>query len=146
MISTSLEASTYIGFNILAIVELPSGKITLHPMVGVVAIVVSVNGVPIRLTEERWGHILEYHGELASLLDQILLTIAEPDIVFKSPKDVKENLVAVRKFTELVRYGFAENLAVHYKEVSSRDGFILTVFPISAGRVRRRYRLWRRLK
>ncbi len=39
-----------------------------------------------------------------------------------------------------------EDLAVHYKEASSEDGFILTVFPMSADRMRKRYRLWRRLK
>jgi len=112
----------------------------------VVATVVSVNGVPIRLTEERWGHILEYHDELAGLLDQILLTVAEPDMVFGSPKDIRDNLVAIRIFAELAKYGLAEQLAVHYKEVSKEDGFILTVFPISADRLRRRYRQWRRLR
>ena len=122
-----------------------SGKIVLRPREGVVATVVSVNGVSIRLTEERWGHILEYHGELARLLDQILLTIAEPDMVFESPKDIENNLVAIRIFAELAKHGLAEHLAVHYKEVSNEDGFILTVFPISADRLRRRYRLWRRL-
>ena len=130
----------------LATVGLSSGKITLHPRAGVVAIVVSVNGVPIRLTEERWGHILEYHDELARLLDQILLTVAEPDMVFGSPRDIEENLVAIKMFSELVQYGLAEHLAVHYKEVSNEDGFILTVFPMSANRVQKRYRLWRRLK
>ncbi|MFQ6134257.1 MAG: hypothetical protein ACE5KU_00385 [Nitrososphaerales archaeon] len=118
----------------------------MHPRAGVVAVVVSVSGVPVRLTEERWGHILEYHSELAKLLNQILLTVAEPDIVFRSPKDVKENFVAIRMFPELVQYGLAEHLAVHCKEVSTEDGFILTVFPISADRVQKRYRLWRRLK
>lgn len=28
------------------------------------AIAISVNGVPIRLTEERWGHIKEIHPEM----------------------------------------------------------------------------------
>lgn len=118
----------------------------MYPTDGVVAIVVSENGVPIRLTGERWGHILEYHGELARLLDPILLTVAEPDMVFESPRDVKENLVAIRMFRELVKHGLAEHLAVHYKEVSNEDGFILTVFPISNDRLQKRYRLWRRLK
>ncbi len=130
----------------LATAGLSSGKITLHPRAGVAAIVVPANGVPIRLTEERWGHIVEYHGELARLLDQILLAVAEPDTVFESPRGVEENLVVIKMFSEIVQYGLAEHLAVHYKEVSNEDGFILTVFPISADRLRRRYRLWRRLK
>ncbi len=130
----------------LSSVELSSGKITLHPRAGIVAVVVSVDSVPLRLTEERWRHILEYHDELAALLDKILLTVAEPDMVFGSPRDIEENFVAIKRFTELARHGIADHLAVHYKEVSDEDGFILTVFPISAKRMRRRYNLWRRLK
>ena len=126
--------------------ELSIDKITLHPRAGIVAMVASVNDVPIRLTEERWRHILEYHSELAKHLDKVLLTIAMPDTVFRSPRDVKENLAAVKKFTELVQDKLAEYLAVHYRELSDKDGFILTVFPISAERLRKRYGLWRRLK
>jgi hypothetical protein len=43
------------------------------------ATVNSVNDVPIRLTEERWAHILEGHGELANMQGQILDTVAKPD-------------------------------------------------------------------
>jgi hypothetical protein len=35
-------------------------------------IVKSKNGVPIRLTEERWLHIVENHGDLAGYYDDIL--------------------------------------------------------------------------
>ncbi len=89
---------------------------------------------------------MEHHDELTDLLDQILVTVAEPDMVFTSPKDVKYNLAAVKSFNELVNYGLAEYLAVHYRETSSEDGFILTVFPISIERMRRRYKEWQRLK
>jgi hypothetical protein len=41
----------------------------------------SRNGVPIRLTEERWAHIVEEHGEMQGLGDEILRTIAAPDRV-----------------------------------------------------------------
>ncbi len=135
-----------ISFSILMNVELSKSKITLQSRAGLVAVVVSINSVPVRLREERWRHILEYHGELAMLLHQILLTVAEPDMVFESPRGIKENLVGVKMFNELVQHGLANHLAVHYREVSEEDGFILTVFPISADRVRRRYRSWRRLK
>ncbi|MBW1933133.1 MAG: hypothetical protein JRI56_08995, partial [Deltaproteobacteria bacterium] len=33
------------------------GKIAWHPKPGIAAVVESVNGVPIRLSEERWSHI-----------------------------------------------------------------------------------------
>ena len=39
-------------------------KISWHPRPNVIAVVTSMNGVPIRLTEERWLHIIEYHREL----------------------------------------------------------------------------------
>lgn len=125
---------------------MPRSKITLHPKAGLVAVVTSLNDVPIRLPEERWAHILEHHDELVDLLDQVLITVAEPDMVFTSPRDVKENLVAVKSFNELSNFGLAECLAVHYRETSSKDGFILTVFPISIERMRRRYKEWQRLK
>lgn len=123
-----------------------SDKIPLRPRGGVVAIAKSIREVPIRLTEERWSHIIEYHGELARFLDQILLAVADPDLVFESPKEIEPNFVAIKRFVELVQYRLADRLAVHYKEVSKDDGFILTVFPISDERARRRYRLWQRLK
>jgi hypothetical protein len=39
----------------------------------------SVNGVPIRLTYERWYHIVESHDDLASCFDEVLDTIETPD-------------------------------------------------------------------
>lgn len=40
-----------------------------------IGIAVSKNGVRIRLTEERWYHIVENHDELAGLSDEVLLTV-----------------------------------------------------------------------
>jgi hypothetical protein len=37
----------------------------------------SVNGVPIRLTDERWEHILDAYPELASYRETILDTVKE---------------------------------------------------------------------
>jgi hypothetical protein len=37
--------------------------------------VTSLNNTSIRLTEERWTHILEEHGELAQMQQQILDTV-----------------------------------------------------------------------
>jgi hypothetical protein len=44
--------------------------------------VYSKNGVPIRLTDERWAHIMEVHGELAGLRLEIVETIANPTEIF----------------------------------------------------------------
>ena len=46
-----------------------------------IASVQSRNGVPIRLTDERWTHISEEHCELAGLRLEVLETVANPDRV-----------------------------------------------------------------
>jgi len=39
----------------------------------------SKNGVPIRLTDERWTHVAEEHGELADLRSAVLETVSQPE-------------------------------------------------------------------
>ena len=41
----------------------------------------SVNRVPIRLTAERWSHIVNSHDEMAGYYDDCLEAIEEPDLV-----------------------------------------------------------------
>ena len=41
----------------------------------------SINDVPIRLTNERWIHIIENHDDLAGYYDETLLLIENPDYV-----------------------------------------------------------------
>lgn len=38
----------------------------------------SKNGIPIRLTAERWAHITDEHGELAGLRSEVLEAVEEP--------------------------------------------------------------------
>jgi len=45
-------------------------------------IVNSKNGVPIRLTDERWAHVTEEHSELAGLRLEVLETVANPTEIF----------------------------------------------------------------
>ena len=45
--------------------------------------IISKNGIPIRLTEERWAHITEEHCELAGLRVEVLETIEHPDEIFQ---------------------------------------------------------------
>lgn len=78
---------------------------------------ISKNGIPIRLTEERWFHIVENHDELAGLSDEVLLTVEDPDYVVKGWSD---ELLAVRKIND-------KYLIVVYKELEN-DGFIITSF------------------
>lgn len=45
--------------------------------------IVSKNGVPIRLTDERWVHISEEHAELAGHRLEVLEALREPDRVVR---------------------------------------------------------------
>jgi hypothetical protein len=82
-------------------------------------IVKSKNGVPIRLTEERWIHIVENHDDLAGYYDEVLMCVEDPDFVIKG---YGYALIALRKKDE------KKFLAVVYKELSESDGFIITAF------------------
>jgi len=87
-----------------------------------VHIAYSINEVPIRLTEERWFHIVENHNDLAGLYDEVLSTIENPDLILKGYSDA---LVGVRQMKE----GYY--LSVVYKEVTANDGFIITAYRTS---------------
>jgi len=42
-------------------------------------VVLYKNGASVRLTDERWSHIVEEHNELAGLRYDVLETVAEPE-------------------------------------------------------------------
>jgi hypothetical protein len=79
----------------------------------------SVNGVPIRLTYERWYHIIENHDELASYFHEVLDTIEKPEFVVRGNKG---SLKASKSM------GRRKWLVVIYKEISKRDGFVITAY------------------
>lgn len=80
--------------------------------------VLSKNSVLIRLTEERWFHIVESHDDLAGRIIEVLETIAEPDIIAEG---VKDEFLAAKKID-------TKWLVVVYKEINKKDGFIITAF------------------
>jgi hypothetical protein len=43
----------------------------------------SVNGVPIRLTDERWEHIIERHFDLFNYKEAILEVIEQPEFIYR---------------------------------------------------------------
>ena len=92
----------------------------------------SVNGVPIRLTDERWEHILDSHPELASYRETILDAIENPDYILASRRGALAAVVV------LGRKAF---LHVFYVEKSRRDGFILSAY--LEGEMDKRKILWR---
>jgi len=79
----------------------------------------SKNGVPIRLTQERWLHITEEHSELAGYMFEVLEAVDDPQVIYKGGAD---ELLAVREVEP------GKFLVVVYKELSVEDGFVITAF------------------
>lgn len=88
-------------------------------------------GVPIRLTEERWFHIVENHDDLAGHYDDVLETVENPTLILKG---YGGSLIAVKGVAS------KKYLAVVYKEVTEEDGFIITAYFTS--RISRRWIRW----
>ena len=93
----------------------------------------SVNKVPIRLTEERWFHIVENHNDLAGWYDDVLATIENPHLILKGYKNA---LIAIRRLKE----GYC--LCVVYKEVTREDGFVITAY--STSKIKMEAIIWQR--
>jgi hypothetical protein len=100
-------------------------------------IVKSINNIPIRLTNERWIHIVENHDDLAGCFDDVLLTVESPDYVIKG---YQEALIALKQREE------GKFLAVVYKEIGRSDGFIITAYLTSKIKLEREVILWQRQK
>ncbi|MBC7227592.1 MAG: hypothetical protein H5T61_10215 [Thermoflexales bacterium] len=98
----------------------------------------SRNSVPIRLTGERWQHITGRHPEMARLQEQVLETVAEPDLVQQG--DFGE-LLAIRFYPETPLT--SKFLVVAYREIGQEDGFILTAY-LTNRPSQRRTVLWKR--
>ena len=81
-------------------------------------IVTSKNGKSIRLTDERWAHIVEEHNELAGRRYDVIEAVADP--------------------TRILAGNEGEHLAVHEVETGkwlvavyreeANDGFVITAF------------------
>lgn len=76
----------------------------------------SVNNVPIRLTDERWSHIVYSHDDMAGYYDDCLRVIEQPDLVVAG---YRGSLKAAKG------YGKDRYLQVIYKELSGSDGFVI---------------------
>lgn len=77
----------------------------------------SINGVPIRLTDERWEHILDSHPEVASFRVTVLEAVENPDYILASRRGA---------FAAVMVLGRGAFLHVFYVEKGRRDGFILS--------------------
>ncbi|MBI4824250.1 MAG: hypothetical protein HY805_08490 [Nitrospirae bacterium] len=80
----------------------------------------SVNNVPIRLTGERWRHIVENHDDMAGYYYDILEAVSSPTWVVEGDAN---DLWAVKLTSQ------RKALLVIYKEMKEqKDGFIITAF------------------
>jgi hypothetical protein len=98
-----------------------------------VDIAYSVNQVPIRLTEERWAHIVENKPYMSAYYGNILATIENPTFILRGYAGA---LVAI---SPVGRHLF---LNVVYREISRQDGFIVTAFVSS--KVNKGNIIWRK--
>ena len=98
--------------------------------------IVSRKGIPIRLTDERWSHIIEEHAELAGMRRDVLEAVSDPERVLRGNHGA---LMAVRGIEA------GKSLVVVYTERGD-DGFIITAFfTRSASSLNRRKQVWPKL-
>jgi hypothetical protein len=49
----------------------------------ILEVVYSVVGVPIRLTEERWEHIVDRHPHMTSYYEDVLEAVEKPEYILR---------------------------------------------------------------
>jgi len=95
-------------------------------------VVKSKNNVTVRLTEERWFHIIENHDDLAGYYEDVLKTVEEPDCIIEGYGGA---LIAL---TQMLKNKF---LAVVYKE-SENNGLIITAYFTSRIKIEKEVIIW----
>ena len=86
-------------------------------------IVYSIEDTPIRLTNERWNHIIRRHPELDGQKEKVLETVNNPDFI--QVGDLGD-LLAIKHYLETPLT--TKYLIVVYKELAEKEGFIITAF------------------
>ena len=82
-------------------------------------VVRSKNNVPVRLSEERWFHIVEEHSEMAGYYFEVLEAVEQPEAIYagKAGEDIAVKQIEKGKY-----------IVVVYKELGKEDGFVITAF------------------
>lgn len=101
-------------------------------------IVKSKNNIPLRLSKERWNHIVLKHPEMDGQKERMIETVTDPDLIQQG--DFGE-LIAIRFYdsTPLT----SKYLVSIYKEVIDTDGFIITAY-YATKPSKRRHVIWKR--
>jgi len=104
-----------------------------------IGVVTSKNNVVIRLSAERWSHIVEAHDYMAGNQDLVFETIENPDFISYGGKD---ELIAVKHYKKT---SIAEkSMVVVYKEETD-NGFIITAFMTSKpDKIFKRGAIWKK--
>lgn len=93
----------------------------------------SVSGALIRLTAERWAHIIDEHPEITGLKFDVLETVRNPDRIVAGNTN---ELLAVKEYKP------GTWLVAVYRELNG-DGFIITAFLTSkTAWLSRKRQLW----
>ena len=96
----------------------------------------SINGYPIRLTEERWHHIVTKRPFMSGYMNAVLDAVENPEFVLRGNRGAK---IAV------LNLGRNQWLQVMYKELKvkgERDGFIISAYIESS--FNRKQIIWKR--
>lgn len=83
----------------------------------------SKNGVPVRLTVERWKHVVARHPEMKDQKEKVLETLTAPDLLQEGDLGT---VLAARLYQDTPLT--TKFLVVVYREVTETDGFILTAY------------------
>jgi hypothetical protein len=90
-----------------------------------VEVPVSKNGIPIRITDERWTHVVESHDYMAGNRDLVVETIEDSDYIVTGRKG---ELIALRHYHST---SISEKHVVAVYREFADDGFLITAFMTS---------------
>ena len=105
-----------------------------------IATTTSKNKRAIKLTAERWFHIIESHDYMAGYFHDVLETVRDPDFLVSG----REEELLAAKFYKKTHIS-SKYLIVIYRE-RNKEGFVITAFMTSKidTILKRRKVLWRR--
>ncbi len=79
----------------------------------------SINGVPIRVTEERWEHVVDARPYMQPYFGTVLDTIERPTYVLRGDGGTLKAVLALAR---------KKYFCVIYREIGSTDGFMITAY------------------
>lgn len=94
-------------------------------MVELLATVNSKDGIPSRITHERWAHIVENHDYMAGNIDKVIETLEDPGYIVSGRKGEK---IALKHYQQT---SISEKYVVAVYREEEEDGFLITAFMTS---------------